>query len=83
MTMDIATPISLFDDVIALKLAKPDLKIFVSIGGWTFSDNDTETQAMFGNITKRSSNRQTFVKNVLSFLNEYGFDSVDLNWYDV
>jgi hypothetical protein len=31
--IDIATPISLFDDLAALKLTKADLKIFVSIGG--------------------------------------------------
>ncbi|KAJ6142824.1 bacteriodes thetaiotaomicron symbiotic chitinase [Penicillium samsonianum] len=79
MTMDAATPVSLFDDLAALKLTKADLKIFVSIGGWTFSDNNMATQAVFGNIAKSSTNRQTFAKNVLSFLNEYGFDGVDID----
>lgn len=82
MTMDAATPVSLFNDLAALKLTKADLKIFVSIGGWTFSDNNMATQAVFGNIAKSSTNRQTFAKNVLSFLNEYGFDGVDIDWYD-
>ncbi|KAJ6071566.1 hypothetical protein N7499_009580, partial [Penicillium canescens] len=80
MTMDAATPVSLFDDVAALKLTNPDLKIYVSIGGWTFSDNNTETQAVFGDIAKSSKNRATFAKNVMAFLDEYGFDGVDLDW---
>jgi chitinase len=78
--MDVATPVSLFEDVAALKITKPDLKIYVSIGGWTFSDNGTETQAVFGDIAKSATNRATFAKKVMAFLDEYGFDGVDLDW---
>jgi chitinase len=79
-TMDAQTPTSTFDDVVSLKGLKPDLKIFVSIGGWTFSDNDTATQPVFGNIARSSSNRQKFVDNLLKFMTGYGFDGVDLDW---
>lgn len=79
-TMDAATPVSLFDDIAALKIIKPELQIFVSVGGWTFSDNNTATQPVFGNIARSSSNRQTFANNVLGFLNQYGFDGVDVDW---
>ncbi|KAF9888672.1 hypothetical protein FE257_008430 [Aspergillus nanangensis] len=79
-TMDAATPASLFDDLAALKVTKPHLQIFVSIGGWTFSDNDTATQPLFGNIARSDSNRQKFADNTLTFLNLYGFDGVDLDW---
>ncbi|KAG6039144.1 hypothetical protein E4U41_003160 [Claviceps citrina] len=79
-TMDAATPTSLFDDLSALKTTNPDLKIFVSIGGWTFSDNDTYTQPIFGNIARSSSNRQLFADGLVSFLTYYGFDGVDLDW---
>lgn len=78
--MDAATPVSLFDDIAALKIIKPELQIFVSVGGWTFSDNNTATQPVFGNIARSSSNRQTFANNVLGFLNQYGFDGVDVDW---
>ena len=81
MTMDVKTPVYLFNDVSNLKAAKADLKIFVSVGGWTFSDNNTETQAVFGNIAKSSSNRATFVDNVVKFLDQYGFDGIDIDWY--
>ncbi|UKZ93576.1 uncharacterized protein TrAFT101_008486 [Trichoderma asperellum] len=79
-TMDAATPISLFDDISDLKTTNPDLKIFVSIGGWTFSDNNTYTQPIFGNIARSSSNRQLFANELVAFLTYYGFDGVDLDW---
>ncbi|KAG5951737.1 hypothetical protein E4U53_002386 [Claviceps sorghi] len=79
-TMDAATPASLFGDVSDLKAANPDLKIFVSIGGWTFSDNDTYTQPIFGNIARSSANRQLFADQTVAFLTYYGFDGVDLDW---
>ncbi|EFX06695.1 chitinase [Grosmannia clavigera kw1407] len=78
--MDSTVPASVFDDLANLKAAKPDLKIFVSIGGWTFSDNGTTTQPVFGNIAKSAANRQTFADNALRFLNKYGFDGVDIDW---
>lgn len=78
--MDAATPVSLFDDLSALKLTNPDLKIFISIGGWTFSDNGTYTQPIFGNIGRSAANRQTFANQVVKFLSYYGFDGVDLDW---
>lgn len=78
--MDAATPVSLFDDMSDLKTTNPDLKIFVSIGGWTFSDNDTYTQPIFGNVARSSSNRQLFANELVAFLTYYGFDGVDLDW---
>ncbi|PVI08690.1 glycoside hydrolase family 18 protein [Periconia macrospinosa] len=79
-TMDAKTPATTFEDAVALKLLKPDLKVFVSIGGWTFSDNGTKTQPVFGDIARSSSNRQKFADNLLRFLNFYGYDGVDLDW---
>ncbi|KAF2009039.1 glycoside hydrolase family 18 protein [Aaosphaeria arxii CBS 175.79] len=79
-TMDPQTPISTFQDIVSLKDLKPDLKVFVSIGGWTFSDNDTATQPVFGNIARSENNRQRFANKLLKFMNGYGFDGVDLDW---
>ena len=78
--MDAATPVSTFEDVAALKLKSPNLQLFVSIGGWTFSDNDTVTQPVFGNIARSSANRQTFANNLVKFLDKYGYDGADLDW---
>ena len=48
VTMDSDTPSSLFTDATNLKSIKEDIKVFVSVGGWSFSDNDTTTQRIYG-----------------------------------
>jgi len=48
VTMNESTPASLFQDTANLKSIKQDLKVFVSVGGWTFSDNGTDTQPLYG-----------------------------------
>ncbi|KAF3898091.1 Bacteriodes thetaiotaomicron symbiotic chitinase [Trichophyton interdigitale] len=79
-TMDAATPVSLFNDIAALKDIKPSLQIYISVGGWTFSDNNTATQPVFGNIARSPENREKFANNALAFLNQYGFDGIDIDW---
>ncbi|KAL4812489.1 bacteriodes thetaiotaomicron symbiotic chitinase [Aspergillus spinulosporus] len=81
--MDGLTPSSLFTqtaDVRTFKTGLSDLEVFVSLGGWTFSDNDTATQPTFGDIARTESNRQTFANNLVDFMKKYGFDGVDLDW---
>ncbi|KAH6634677.1 glycoside hydrolase superfamily [Chaetomium sp. MPI-SDFR-AT-0129] len=79
-TMDAATPARTFEDVASLKLKNPNLQLFVSLGGWSFSDNETATQPVFGNIARSSTNRRQFADNLLKFLNTYGYDGVDIDW---
>ncbi|KAH6687317.1 symbiotic chitinase [Plectosphaerella plurivora] len=78
--MDFTTPESTFDDVADLKAYQPSLQIFISLGGWTFSDNGTVTQPVFGNIARSSTNRKKFADILVKFLDAYGFDGVDLDW---
>ncbi|KAK0669896.1 bacteriodes thetaiotaomicron symbiotic chitinase [Cercophora samala] len=79
-TMDAQTPAKTFQDVVDLKGIKPSLQIYVSIGGWTFSDNGTATQPVFGNIARTAANRDKFARALLKFMNQYGFDGADLDW---
>ncbi|KAJ0346384.1 hypothetical protein KNSL1_007491 [Colletotrichum chrysophilum] len=81
--MDSATPESLFVQTTAIKDLKSlssELEVWVSIGGWTFSDNDTSTQAVFPDIAGDADKRQKFADNLVSFMTRYGFDGVDLDW---
>ncbi|KAE8353840.1 hypothetical protein BDV28DRAFT_132353 [Aspergillus coremiiformis] len=80
VTMDSATPASLFKDTTNVKSIKEDLSVFVSIGGWAFSDNGTQTQPIFGEIAADASKRQTFANNLVHFMQQYAFDGVDLDW---
>lgn len=72
--MDSDTPSSLFTDATNLKSIKEDIKVFVSVGGWTFSDNGTVTQPVYGEIAASPRNRQAFADNVVHFLKQYGME---------
>ncbi|KAI9831288.1 MAG: hypothetical protein M1826_003727 [Phylliscum demangeonii] len=81
--MDSDTPASLFQittDVRNLKTGNADLEVWISIGGWTFSDDGTPTQPVFPAIAADPQKRQTFADNLVSFMRQYGFDGVDLDW---
>ena len=70
-TMDSQTPAELFKEVADVRSTKSgngDLEVYVAIGGWTFSDNDTITQPLFGEIAADAGKRQTFADNVVSFM---------------
>lgn len=70
--MDSATPTSLFKDTTNVKSIKQDLSVFVSIGGWSFSDNNTATQPLFGEISADAAKRKKFANNVVHFMRQYG-----------
>jgi chitinase len=78
--MDSDTPTSLFTETTDLKQINPALKVFISSGGWTFSDNDTITQPLFGEISRTAANRQKFADNLVKFMDAHSFDGVDINW---
>ncbi|KAK0647937.1 Killer toxin subunits alpha/beta [Lasiodiplodia hormozganensis] len=70
----------LFSDFTALKKRNSGLKATISLGGWSFNDNDTSTQPVFSDLVSSSSNRQKFINNLFSFMRHYGFDGVDFDW---
>ncbi|OGM50923.1 hypothetical protein ABOM_000717 [Aspergillus bombycis] len=80
VAMDSSTPESLFKETTNIKSIKEDISVFVSIGGWTFSDNGTATQPLLGEIAADETKRKAFANNVVNFLREYGFDGVDFDW---
>ena len=69
-----------FRSVTALKQHAPNLKVWLSIGGWDFSDNGTETQAVWGDLASSPAKRQSFIDRLENFMVEWGFDGVDLDW---
>lgn len=71
---------ALFSDLTALKSRNRNLKATISLGGWTFNDNDTSTQPVYGDMVSTAAKRQKFISNLFSFLREYGFDGVDFDW---
>ena len=67
-------PSDLFSQFSAIKSKNPSLRTLVSLGGWTFNDNGTSTQPVYSNIVSSSDNRSKFINNLITFLQNYGFD---------
>lgn len=78
--MDESLTTDVFQNFANIKSVKPDIQAFVSVGGWSFSDNDTKTQPIFGDIAASAEYRQQFANNVVDFLNEYALDGIDIDW---
>ncbi|KAI0047878.1 carbohydrate-binding module family 5 protein [Auriscalpium vulgare] len=57
-----------------LKLANRNLKVLLSIGGWTYSQD-----GHFSFVTSPSL-RATFVSSAVQLIQDYGFDGVDLDF---
>ena len=70
----------MFTIIPTLKARNPNLQVWVSLGGWTFNDNDTIWQPVFGDAASSFEKRRKFGNNILGFLVQYGFDGVDIDW---
>lgn len=73
-------PDSVIDKITQLKDNNPAINMAISLGGWSFSDNDTTTQPVFGDMVSSKANLVTFITNLFAFLDHYGFDGVDFDW---
>ncbi|KAI0096381.1 hypothetical protein GGR51DRAFT_568416 [Nemania sp. FL0031] len=69
----------LYSRFTALKENNAGLQTWVSVGGWSFTDPGP-TRTAFSDMTSTSANRQAFIKGLISFMEQYGFDGVDLDW---
>lgn len=70
---------SLFKEVAQLKDKNPNLSIMIALGGWTHNDPG-KYQQVFSDMVSSAANRQKFIKNLLGFLSQYGYDGVDFDW---
>lgn len=57
----------------ALKADNPNLKLIVSVGGWSWSDH-------FSRIAMEEKTRRAFANSVVDFLREYDLDGLDVDW---
>lgn len=58
----------------SLKSQQPNLKTYLSVGGWNFG------AAPFTWMANSRSNRTAFIKSTIPFLRKYKFDGLDLDW---
>ncbi|XP_032306926.1 acidic mammalian chitinase [Drosophila ananassae] len=72
--LDMDDGLAFISQTIALKQRNPNLKILAVVGGW--NEGSTKYSAMAADPTKRA----TFVSTTLAFIQQYGFDGLDLDW---
>jgi len=56
-----------------LKKINPDLKILISIGGWTWSKN-------FSEAVLSDTSTQNFASSAVSIVSKYNLDGIDIDW---
>eukprot|EP00567_Pseudictyota_dubia_P005800 CAMPEP_0197449198 /NCGR_PEP_ID=MMETSP1175-20131217/20345_1 /TAXON_ID=1003142 /ORGANISM="Triceratium dubium, Strain CCMP147" /LENGTH=895 /DNA_ID=CAMNT_0042981233 /DNA_START=206 /DNA_END=2894 /DNA_ORIENTATION=+ len=72
--------VSMYNKFKALKTTHPSLKTLIAVGGWTHNEPGKDTCHRFATVSSSPENRQTFANSVVSFLVQYGFDGIDLDW---
>ena len=61
------------EELNSLKENKPDLKVLVSVGGWTWSGG-------FSDAALTEESRSTFALSCAAFVKEFKLDGIDLDW---
>ncbi len=62
-----------FERLNSLKRRHPDLKVLVSVGGWTWSK-------VFSDVSLTRESRQRFISSAVDFLKRHDLDGLDIDW---
>ncbi|KAK6534922.1 hypothetical protein TWF281_006222 [Arthrobotrys megalospora] len=65
----------IFWQLFKLKHANRKLKVMLSIGGWTYSQNGG-----FPNGASTPERRDTFARSAVAMVRDFGLDGIDLDW---
>ncbi|RHZ51677.1 glycoside hydrolase family 18 protein [Aspergillus thermomutatus] len=71
--------VDLYSRFTALKDSSPGLETWISVGGWAMNDPGS-TQTTFSELAASSSAQTAFINSLKSFMVEYGFDGMDIDW---
>jgi chitinase len=69
----------LYQRVVDLQTRNPNVKVWISVGGWTFNDPGI-FQSVFRRIAGNNASTLIFTHNLMAFLLKHGFDGVDIDW---
>lgn len=60
------------------KAHKNKAKALLAVGGWSY--HEIPLESTFKSATSTKAKRDKLIKNILSMVNKYGFDGVDMDW---
>lgn len=64
-----------------MKQKDPGMSVFVSLGGWSFSNPGAPTHTTFSDLAGASEDRQRrFIRSLIGFMSKFDFDGVDIDW---
>ncbi|KAH7309224.1 hypothetical protein B0I35DRAFT_398631 [Stachybotrys elegans] len=66
----------IFKTIGNVKARNPELKVVIALGGWAFSDPGP-WRHIFPEMASSAANRAIFIRNLMGFMSEYGYDGVD------
>ncbi|MBC3920758.1 glycoside hydrolase family 18 protein [Undibacterium sp. CY18W] len=69
-----------FDELQGLKKHNADLRILFSIGGWSYTNDDSATVGRYRTAAASSNARQKLAQSCIAFMRDYGFDGIDIDW---
>ena len=75
-----ANQVDLYKRTTGLKETNSGMEVWIAIGGWSMNDPDQPTHSTFSDLAGSVANQQKFFAPVISFLQTYGFDGVDIDW---
>ncbi|KAI3537270.1 glycosyl hydrolase family 18 [Colletotrichum abscissum] len=78
-----STGIDQLKQLTALKSQARGLHVWLTLGGYDFSTGSrraSDTEGIFADIVRTSQSRQKFLNNLASFMQEFAFDGVDIDW---
>lgn len=59
--------IELYQRLNSLKLADPNLKTYIAVGGWAFNDPGP-TRRMFSDVARNTANMDKFIRSAIRFI---------------
>lgn len=70
---------TLYNRVSAMKARSEDLEVWIAIGGWAMNDPGA-TRTTFSDLAKSTAAQEEFFESLVTFLDNHGFDGVDIDW---
>ncbi|KAL4786805.1 glycoside hydrolase superfamily [Aspergillus varians] len=77
MNLAWSSEVDLIKRLAYLKNDDPDVKVFISIGGWRFNDPGA-TRTTFSDLAASRDAQNKFFRSLISFLSTYNLDGVDM-----